>query len=252
MNLEVLPNKYALAKAAAAQATTTIRSAIQQRGAARIIAATGASQFEFLEQLTRAEGIDWEKVEMFHLDEYLGLPLTHPASFRKYLRERLIDKVHIKKFHLLDGEGNSGAVISEVTEEIRKAPIDIAFVGIGENGHLAFNDPPADFETDEAYIVVGLDEDCRKQQLGEGWFKSLEEVPKQALSMTVRQVLQSKQIICIVPDSRKAVAVRDCFEGEISPMHPASILRTHPNTYVYLDEKSAALLQRKSIGEIKT
>jgi glucosamine-6-phosphate deaminase len=252
VNLEVLPDKYALAMAAAARAATTIRRAIQQRGMARIIAATGASQFEFLEQLTRAEGIDWEKVEMFHLDEYLGLPLTHPASFRKYLRERLIDKVLIKKFHLLDGEGNPGAVISKVTEDIRKGPIDIAFVGIGENGHLAFNDPPADFETDEAYIVVELDEDCRKQQLGEGWFKSLQEVPKQALSMTVRQVLKSKQILCVVPDSRKAVAVRNCFEGEISPMHPASILRTHPDTYVYLDEKSAALLQRKSIGEIKT
>lgn len=252
MNLEVLPDKYVLAMTAAARAATTIRSAIEQLGVARIIVATGASQFEFLEQLTRAEGIDWEKVEMFHLDEYLGLPLTHPASFRKYLRERLIDKVLIKKFHLLDGEGNPGAVISEVTEEIRKGPIDVAFVGIGENGHLAFNDPPADFETDEAYIVVELDEDCRKQQLGEGWFKSLEEVPKQALSMTVRQVLKSKQIICVVPDSRKAVAVRNCFEGEISPMQPASILRTHPDTYVYLDEKSAALLQRKSIGEIKT
>jgi glucosamine-6-phosphate deaminase len=246
VNLEVFPDKYVLATAAAARATTTIRSAIQERGMARIIAATGASQFEFLEKLTQAAGIDWSRVEMFHLDEYLGLPVTHPASFRKYLRERLIDKVHIKKFHLLDGESNPRAVISEVTAEIQKAPIDIAFVGIGENGHLAFNDPPADFESEEAFIVVDLNEDCRHQQLGEGWFKSLEEVPKQALSMTVRQVLKARQIICVVPDSRKAVAVKECFEREISPMHPASILRTHPDTYVYLDQNSAALLQRKS------
>ena len=247
MNLEVLPDKSALAAAAAHRAAAAIRSAIERRGTARIIAATGASQFEFLESLIRAPEIDWGRVEMFHLDEYLGLPITHPASFRKYLRERLIDRVHIKEFHLLDGEVDPAKVIAQVGAEIRKAPIDVAFVGIGENGHLAFNDPPADFETDEAYIVVELDDDCRRQQLGEGWFKSLEEVPKRALSMTVRQVLKAKEIICVVPDSRKAAAVKKCFEGEISPMHPASILRTHPDCNVYLDENSAALLQRRPV-----
>jgi glucosamine-6-phosphate deaminase len=179
---------------------------------------------------------------MFHLDEYLNMPETHPASFRKYLRERLIDKVGITRAHLLDGERNADAVIAEMTAEITKAPIDVAFVGIGENGHLAFNDPPADFETDEAYIVVDLDEPCRRQQFGEGWFKSLGDVPRRALSMTVRQILKARQIIAVVPDARKANAVAKCFNGEISPMAPSSILRTHPNTVVYLDQDSAALL----------
>ena len=240
--MRVFPDKYSLARAAAEHAAAAIRAAIAERGCARIIAATGASQFEFLEELTKATGIDWNKVEMFHLDEYLNMPETHPASFRKYLRERLIDKVGITRAHLLDGERDADAVIAEVATEIGKAPIDVAFVGIGENGHLAFNDPPADFETDEPYIVVDLDEPCRRQQFGEGWFKSLEDVPRRALSMTVRQILKARQIIAVVPDARKANAVAKCFNREISPMAPSSILRTHPNTVVYLDKDSAALL----------
>lgn len=243
--MAVFPDKYSLARAAAELATTTIRHAIRERGCARIIAATGASQFEFLDELTKASDIDWKKAELFHLDEYLNMSPRHPASFRKYLRERLINKVGITRFHLLDGERDPGEVIAEMTAEIRKAPIDLAFVGIGENGHLAFNDPPADFETDEAFIMVELDEPCRRQQLGEGWFKDLEEVPRRALSMTVRQVLKAKQIIAVVPDARKAQAVAKCFGGEISPMAPASILRTHPNTFLYLDKDSAALLDTK-------
>ena len=245
MNVAVFPDKYFLARAAAEQAATTIREAIRERGCARIVAATGASQFEFLEELTKASHIDWKKVEMFHLDEYLHMSPAHPASFRKYLRERLINKVGIIRFHLLDGERDPGEVVAEMTAEIRKAPIDIAFVGIGENGHLAFNDPPADFETDQAYIVVELDESCRRQQLGEGWFKGLEDVPRRALSMTVREILKAKQIIAVVPDARKAQAVAKCFGAEISPMAPASILRTHPNAFLYLDKDSAALLDRK-------
>ena len=243
MKLQTYPEKNTLARAAAQQAANTIHAAIAERGYARIIAATGASQFEFLEELTQAPGIDWKQVEMFHLDEYLDLPESHPASFRKYLRERLINKVGITRFHLLDGERNSNEMIAEVTAEIRKAPIDIAFVGIGENGHLAFNDPPANFETDEAYIVVDLDEVCRRQQLGEGWFKSLEEVPRRALSMTIKQVLKAKQIIAVVPDARKAAAVANCLHGDVSPMVPASILRTHADTTLYLDQHSAALLR---------
>jgi glucosamine-6-phosphate deaminase len=242
MKLKVFPDKRALAVAAADRAAETIRNAIRERGAARIIAATGASQFEFLETLTKKDGIEWSKVEMFHLDEYIGLPASHPASFRKYLRERLIDKTGIQRYHLLDGERDPRKVIAEVSAEIRKAPIDVEFAGIGENGHLAFNDPPANFGTDESYIVVELDEACRRQQLGEGWFKSLEEVPRRALSMTVKQVLKAREIICVVPDARKAHAVAKCFEGEISPMAPASILRTHQNTTIYLDQDSAALL----------
>jgi glucosamine-6-phosphate deaminase len=174
--------------------------------------------------------------------------VTHPASFRKYLLDRLISKVDIVHHHLLNGEGNPQRVIAEVSAEIRTAPIDVAFVGIGENGHLAFNDPPADFETEEAYIVVELDEACRKQQLGEGWFKSFQEVPHRAISMTVRQILMSKEIICVVPDARKAAAVAKCLASEITPMAPASILRTHANAIVYLDKASAALLDPQVRG----
>ncbi len=243
MKVKIFPDKNLLALAAAEQAAELLRNAIAGKGYARIIAATGAAQFEFLELLTKRTDIDWKRVEMFHLDEYLNLKASHPASFRRFLRERLIDKAGITRFHLLDGERDPKKVIAEVTAEINKGPIDVAFVGIGENGHLAFNDPPADFETNEAYIVVDLDEACRRQQLGEGWFKSLDEVPRQALSMTIKQVLKANNIIAIVPDSRKAQAVAKCFNGEISPMAPSSILRTHPNTVIYLDKNSAALLK---------
>lgn len=250
MNVRVLANKDLLAAAAALQAATAIRNAIREHGSARIIAATGASQFEFLDYLTKAGDIDWKSVEMFHLDEYLDIPITHPASFRKYLLERLINKVGIVRHHLLDGGEDPQKVIAEVSSEIRKRPIDVAFVGIGENGHLAFNDPPADFQTEDSYIVVELDEACRKQQLGEGWFPSLDDVPRRAISMTVRQILKSKEIICVVPDARKAQAVAKCFEGEISPLAPASILRTHPNTSVYLDQDSSRLLRPESIAAL--
>lgn len=248
MNLKIFPDKRSLGRAAAEHAASIIREAIRSRGDARIIAATGASQFEFLDELTKAPDIDWTRVEMFHLDEYLGIPLTHPGSFRKYLLQRLINKVGIRRCHLLDGEGNPGPVIAEVTSQIRTAPIDVAFVGVGENGHLAFNDPPADFETEESYIVVELDEACRKQQLGEGWFKSLAEVPRRAISMTVQQILKAREIIGIVPDSRKAEAIEKCFQGEISPLAPASILRIHRNAVVYLDTDSAALLRPEIVS----
>ena len=242
MVLKLFDDKRALATAAAEQATTAIRRAVADRGKARIIAATGASQFEFLEALTSLPGIDWKQVEMFHLDEYIGLPASHPASFSKYLQERLIRKTGITHHHLLNGEENPADVIRHTSRALREAPVDVAFVGVGENGHLAFNDPPADFETEEEYLMVTLDEDCRRQQLGEGWFPTLDDVPRRAISMSVRQILKAKEIICIVPDARKAKAVKSCFEGAISPLAPASILRTHPNTTVYLDQHSAALL----------
>ena len=247
MTIATFPSKSALADAAAIDAAKGIKAAIAERGEARIIAATGASQFEFLDALTRMDGIPWEKVEMFHLDEYVGVSETEPASFCKYLRERLINKVGIQRYHLLDGTRPTAEVIREVTGKIRKARIDVAFAGIGENGHLAFNDPPADFETEESYIVVNLDEACRKQQLGEGWFPTFADVPRQAISMTIHQIMDSRQIICIVPDARKATAVKVCFEGDVSPMAPASILRRHPNTKIYLDEKSASLLSQSAL-----
>jgi glucosamine-6-phosphate deaminase len=240
--LKIFDGKILLGKAAAEQAATAIRNAVRKNGIARIIAATGSSQFEFMESLTSLPEIDWGRVEMFHLDEYIGLPDSHPASFCKYLKERFISKTGIKQYHLLSGEGNVNEVIVRASEALVTAPVDVAFVGIGENGHLAFNDPPADFNTETPYLVVNLDEACRRQQFGEGWFPSLDEVPKRAISMSVRQIVKAKEIICIAPDSRKAAAVKACFEGEISPMAPASILRTHPNTTVYLDTQSAALL----------
>ena len=242
MVIKCFNDKREMAKVAAEQAAAILRQTIQAQGKARLIAATGASQFEFLEVLTSLPGIDWPKVEMFHLDEYIGLPASHPASFRRFLRERLIEKAGIKKCFLLDGEQDSAEVIRRTGQALLSAPIDVAFVGIGENGHLAFNDPPADFETEEPYIVVRLDQACRRQQLGEGWFATLADVPQRAISMSVRQILKAKRILCIVPDSRKAEAVKACLEGEISPLAPASILRTHPDTIVYLDAQSAALL----------
>ena len=242
MMIKVFDSKAEMARDAANRAADTIREAISQRGEARIIAATGASQFEFLDALTKISDIDWKRVEMFHLDEYVGVSGQAPASFCKYLRERLIDKVGLGKYHLLDGTQAPATVIERVSAEIRKASIDIAFVGVGENGHLAFNDPPADFDTEEAYIVVNLDEACRKQQLGEGWFPMLADVPRQAISMTIKQIMKAKQILCIAPDARKANAIKACFNGEVSPAAPASILQHHPNTTLYLDRESAALL----------
>src|SRR5215467_6933319 len=221
MKIEVFPDKKSLAKTAAAHASAQLRNAIQQRGTARIIAATGAAQFDFLDLLTQTPDINWQSVEMFHLDEYMGLPADHPASFRKFLLDRLVNKTGITRHHLIAGDQDPKKVIADLTSEIRKAAIDLAFVGIGENGHLAFNDPPADFETDEAYIVVELDEACRNQQMGEGWFKTLDEVPRHAISMTVRQILKAEEIIAIVPEARKAKAVEKCFAGEMGPLAPA-------------------------------
>src|SRR6478736_2278355 len=206
MNIKLYDDKSSLGRTAARQAAEAIRRAIQRKGQARIIAATGASQFELLDSLTSLPDIAWGRVELFHLDEYIGLPASHPASFRNYLLTRLIDKAGITQSHLLDGELDPAEVIRSVGSALRKAPIDLAFVGIGENGHLAFNDPPADFETQQPYIVVDLDEACRRQQMGEGWFATLDDVPRRAISMSIRQIMKAKKIICFVPDARKANA----------------------------------------------
>lgn len=243
MLLKVFGDKSSLGKAAADQAATAIRRAIASRGEARIIAATAASQLEFLDALTKESGIDWTKVEAFHLDEYIGLPITHPGSFRKMLMEQLVSKTGIKRYHLLEGDAADPArALHEAGNQLASAPIDIAFLGIGENAHIAFNDPPADFETEEPYIIVNLDEACRQQQVGEAWFSDISQVPKRAMSMSARQILKAKEILAVVPDQRKAQAVRACVESEISPMAPASILRRHPNATIYLDNASASLL----------
>ena len=242
MKIEVFDSKAELGKAAAIRAAETIRQAIADRGMAYIVAATGASQFEFLDELIR-QNLDWSKTVFFHLDEYVGLPVTHPASFRRYLKERIVDHVQPKAFHMLDGEAED--ILTEcrrVGDLISQQRIDAAFVGIGENGHLAFNDPPADFETAQPYILVNLDETCRQQQVGEGWFESIDEVPRQAISMSIKQIMKSRSILCIVPDLRKAVAVKNCVECEVSTLHPASILQQHDDAILYLDSKSSSLL----------
>ena len=245
MNVIVCKDKEELGRLAAERGAALIRRALEKKGKANIILATGASQFEMLANLVKAD-VDWSKVTAFHLDEYIGLPETHPASFRKYLKERFSSKVPIGAFHFVNGDAEDPqAECRRLGELISRHPIDVAFVGIGENGHLAFNDPPADFETEEPYLVVELDEACRRQQLGEGWFASLDEVPTQAISMSIRQILKSRAIICSVPDQRKAVAVQKAVEGPVTPQVPSSILQTHPETFLYLDPDSASLLNKK-------
>jgi glucosamine-6-phosphate deaminase len=242
MMIRVFENKSSLSAAAAGQAAADLQRAIRERGRARVVVATGTSQLDFLNALTQAADIDWQRVEMFHLDEYVGLPIAHPASFRRYLLENFIRKTGMTHYHLLDGEGDVRETIRNVGEKLVSAPIDVAFAGIGENGHLAFNDPPADFETNDPYLVVNLDAACRQQQVGEGWFADISEVPRQAISMSIRQILGAHEIIAVVPDVRKAAAVKLCVEGEIAPAAPASILRTHAAATLYLDKESASQL----------
>ena len=243
MQTRVFPDKVSLGEAAADEAASALRDTIARQGRACVVAATGASQFEFLEELVRAPDVDWRRTVFFHLDEYVGLPASHPASFRRYLKERLADRIHPGAFHFIEGDRpDPEAEARRVGELIRGCEVDLAFVGIGENGHLAFNDPPADFATEEPYIVVRLDEACRRQQLGEGWFPSLEDVPRRAISMSIRQIMKARRILCVVPDARKATAVRDTLTREVSPWRPASALQRHPTATVYLDVDSAALL----------
>ena len=244
MHIFKSPNKVESGQKAAAQGAQIIKQTIAKKGTANIILATGASQFEMLEALTATAGIDWSAVTLFHLDEYIGLDDQHPASFRKYLRERFEAKVAPLKnaFYVETESGTPEAVCRDLNEKIQAHPIDVCFAGIGENGHLAFNDPPADFDTEEPYIVVDLDEGCRKQQMGEGWFPTIDDVPRQAISMGIRQICKSQTIILTVPDDRKAQAVKGTLEGEVSNLVPASILQTHDDTSIYLDAESASLL----------
>src|SRR5690606_36418103 len=249
MKINIYKNPLKLGEAAGNLAAQLIKETINEKGQANIILATGTSQLETINQLIK-EDIDWSKVVMFHLDEYIGLPMTELASFRKYLKDRFLDKVPpLKEAYLINGESDPEGEIAKLKAIIEKHPIDVALVGIGENGHLAFNDPPADFDTEEPYLIVDLDEQCRKQQMGEGWFASLEEVPAQAISMSVKQIVKSQHIICSVPDERKAQAVKNSLEQPVSNMFPASILQLHPNCSFYLDEASASLLSNIAEGK---
>jgi glucosamine-6-phosphate deaminase len=247
MTIRVFGDKAALGRAAAARAADTIRRAIGERGTARILVATGSSQFEFLDALTATPDLAWPRVEMFHLDEYVGLPAGHPAGFRRYLLERLIRRTGITRYHLLDGETDPEGTCERVGRLLAAAPVDAAFVGIGENGHVAFNDPPADFETESPYLIVRLDEACRRQQVGEGWFRTIGDVPERAITISVRQIMKARVIISVVPDARKAEAVRRSLEEPVGPETPGSILRTHPDATLYLDKTSASLLAPETL-----
>lgn len=247
MKLSVSETKEQLSAKAAATGADRIRQALRDRGEANVVLATGASQFEMLNHLRTAD-LDWTKVTAFHLDEYIDLPESHPASFRRYLKERFVDPLPtpIGTFHFIDGKRDPAKECQRLNDLIRDVTIDVAFVGIGENGHLAFNDPPADFETEDPFIVVELDRACRQQQLGEGWFDRLEDVPRRAISMSIQQILKSDTIVCTVPDARKAEAVQNTLEGPVTPEVPASILREHEDCYLFLDTDSASKLEEDS------
>ena len=243
MNTCIYNTPLALGSAAGRASAQMIRNAIASNGSANIILATGTSQFETLKELVAAKDIEWNKVVMFHLDEYISLPVTHAASFRKYLQERFLSQVpQLKDAWLINGETDTSAECKRLGDLIQKHPIEVALIGIGENGHLAFNDPPADFETKEPYIIVELNDACKKQQMGEGWFQSVDEVPQSAISMSIKQILKSKHIICSVPGARKAIAVKNTLEKEISNLYPSTILQAHKNCTLYIDEDAAGSL----------
>lgn len=241
--VQIFADKRALAAAAAEYVANRLRLAIAKRADSNLILATGASQYEFLGELLQVEGVDWAKVTAFHLDEYLGISSQHPSSFRRFLHEHLFDHLPLAAVHLLEGDA------ADPMQECRRyaslltgRTIHVACVGIGENGHLAFNDPPADFNAPDLVHIVTLDEACRRQQVGEGHFATIDDVPKKALSLTIPAILAARTISCVVPDRRKAEAVRCALEGPISPYCPASALRLHKNCHLYLDIDSAALL----------
>lgn len=239
MEIRICNSSEELGRSAAKHIAQVLRDVIAEKGSARIVLSTGASQFDTLKALVEEPGIRWDCVEMFHLDEYVGLPESHGASFRKYLKERFVAKVgKLKAVHFVDG---TAACIARLTEEVRRAPIDIGLIGIGENGHIAFNDPPADFNTKEAYIIVDLNERCKQQQMGEGWFATIDDVPKQAVSMTAHQIMLCERIVSCVPYAVKAEAVRNTlFAKETTNMVPATLLKEHPDFVLYLDKDSAA------------
>ena len=239
MEIRICKNSVELGKSAAAYVAQVLKDCIKEKGNARIVLSTGASQFDTLEALVKEPGINWECVEMFHLDEYVDLPVTHMASFRKYLQERFVDKVgKLAAVHFVDG---TKECIARLTEEIRKSPIDIGLIGIGENAHIAFNDPPADFDTKESYIIVNLNDRCKQQQMGEGWFKTIDDVPKQAVSMTAYQIMQCKKIVSCVPHKVKAEAIYNTLKAhEVTNEIPATLLKTHEDFVLYIDENSAS------------
>lgn len=248
MRITISPDRPTLGQFVATQAATVLRHALQAKPHVNLVVATGSSQFEVLSSLVAQDGIDWQRVHGFHLDEYLGVANNHPASFCGYLKDRFVSRVPLASFHFMDGTLTAAELKRQSDAALAGREIDLMLCGIGENGHLAFNDPPANFSAEDPYLIVELDEACRRQQVGEGWFDSLESVPKQAISMSIRQIMKSKVILCTVPDRRKAEAVRNSVEGEVSPRVPASILQQHPNTHLALDAGSSSLLSTTTLA----
>lgn len=247
MKTVLASDRTELGRFVAEQAAETIRATLASNSECYLVVATGSSQFEALEALVQQPGIEWERVQGFHLDEYLGISRTHSASFCGYLAHRFVDRVPLKSFHYLDGETPPSELISKANSLLAEKDVDLLMCGIGENGHLAFNDPPANFDATDPYLIVELDEDCRRQQVGEGWFDRLEEVPLQAISMSIRQIMSAKRILCAVPDRRKAEAVRATLEDPVSPAVPASILRNHEDAMLVLDSTSSSLLSETAL-----
>ncbi len=245
MRLSIHDDKKMLGKVAVREGADAIRTAIDIRGSAAVVLATGVSQFEMLDILVREE-IDWSKVSAFHLDEYIGLGTDHPASFRRYLEERFVRQVRgLGDFVAIDGRvADPNAELIRLNRRIAGETVDVCFAGIGENGHLAFNDPPADFDVDEPFILVELDDACRRQQMGEGWFETVDDVPSRAISMSIRQMMKSRKLILSVSDERKAKAVLDAVEGPVTNRHPASIVRQHDDCSLHLDPAAAAMLSQ--------
>lgn len=251
MNIVIANDRAELGRFVATQAAEILISCLAEKSECNIVVATGSSQFEVLDSLVQQPGIDWSRVNGFHLDEYLGIERTHPASFCGYLSSRFVERVPLKSFLYLDGTTDPGELVSKAADAIGGKTIDLLLCGIGENCHLAFNDPPADFDTKDPYLVVDLDEACRRQQVGEGWFDTFDQVPTQAISMSVNQILNAEQILCSVPDRRKAEAVRLTVEAPIDPIAPATALRNHKNTTLILDKSSGSLLSEQSLQMVR-
>jgi glucosamine-6-phosphate deaminase len=250
LKVKVFDDSKQLGNAAATYCADIINRAICEKGSARLLLSTGASQFDTLSALILKD-VDWSKVDMFHLDEYIGIPETHIASFRKYLKERFIGKINLHSANLINGEGDAGKTVKEMSDLISFAPIDLGVVGIGENGHIAFNDPPADFSTEDPYIIVNLDDDCKRQQVREGWFADLASVPAQAISMSPKQIMKCKVIVSCVPHSVKAKAIRNTLENNTTPMIPATLLKEHADITLFLDRESASLTPESVLNRYK-
>ena len=248
MQVKVYKNSVELGEAAAKAASAKLREVIEKKGHARLLLSTGASQFDFFVALAKEE-VDWLKVEMFHLDEYVGISPDHPASFNKYLRERFVEVCHPAKYHLMNGEKNPEETIREVSALINEAPIDLGMIGIGENGHIAFNDPPADFDDERAYKIVTLNDTCLRQQVREGWFENEDAAFKQAISMTCKQILKCETIISVVPHAVKAEAIRGALTQEVNNMLPATLFKTHNDVTIYCDENSASLCDKETLAK---